>query len=672
MRRGYSRQRARDRTAVRLGWAAAVLLALAAVFLSHVHHREMQAVRAQAAQTRAQLMAQSMGQRLAHAMAAGIPLRRLVGVTEFLDRWHASHPEVTRIAVHDLEGQLLWSSRAPAAAAADISTASADIAPAGVPQARVQVQLHNGSRQGLAERLALLVPAVLLVSALACLGALFACAQGPRLRNHGVRLIARWAARGDYRQLLVLPQRKGFDLRVQQVAQAMRRVHERVTRMRTLIGSLRRTEPQQLRRDYLDQVLRQIEGRDRFAAAEPAVVRLVAVQVQSLWTSLLLCLGAIAPLIYALRVSAPAGERAGSWQPALAAACLGLLMLTAAAGWKLAARLRVATLSLLILSQVALLLAPLAMLLDSPPHPAWIAAWNGAFAGAALAACTRAQTHPDAHPGFAHAQPGIPGAALLAWWSGLLWLAPALGYYAHEALRPAWAVPALLLPLLCGLLLATRWDVAHSPWRVRMAQAGNHVHQGRSAAWRWSLLGLGAGLVAGPLLAGLALPATGAPAALLQQCALGMGLALAWCWRQGPGPRRGAAGPRLRWPAQVLGMLALLLAAASLMPWPKPLQWLQPLLQGLLPGLLLARGLTQAMHAPQEALSLRLLLGAALGAGLGAVALLQGLQGGLPALALLLLAALAVAPPPQAAPPHAVPPQAAPPQAVPPKGAHDA
>lgn len=662
MRRAHAGQAAREWTAVQLGCAAAVLLALAAVFLSHVHHRELQAVREQAAQTRAQLMAQTIGQRLAHATAAGIPLPQLVGVAQFLDRWHRNHPEVTRIAVHDMGGRMLWTSHAqPAADAPDISAGSADVAPGGVPQARVQVQLRNGSRQGLGERLALLVPAVLLVSALAYLGALFACAPGPWLRNHGVRMISRWAARGDYRQLLVLPQRKGFDLRVQHVAQAMRRVHERVTRMRLLIGSLRRTEPQQLRRDYLDQVLLQIEGKDRFADAEPAVVRLVAVQVQSLWMGLLICLGALAPLTYALRVSAQAAERPAAWQPALAAACLGLLVLAAAAGWKLAARLRMATLTLLILSQAALLLAPLAMLLGSPAHPSWIAAWNGAFAGAALAACTRAQTHPDAHPGFAHAQPGIRGAALLAWWGGLLWLAPTLGYYAHAALRPAWAVPALLLPLLCGLFLATRWDVAHSPWRVRMAQAANHVHQGRSAAWRWSLLGLGAGLVAGPLLPGLVLPATGAPAALLQQCALGMGLALAWSWRQGSGPRRDAAAPRMRWRTHALVTLALLLAVASLIPWPIDLEWLLPLLQGLLLGLLLAEGLGAAAHAPQDAASLRLLLGCAFGAGLGALALLQGLQDWLPGLALLLLAGTA-----------AVPPQAAPPQAVPPKGAHDA
>ncbi|MBS7777614.1 hypothetical protein [Acidovorax sp. CCYZU-2555] len=642
MMRRHTRQSAREWTAIQLGCAAAVLLALAAVFLSHVHHRQMQTVREQAAQTRAQLMAQSIGQRLAHAAAAGIPLDQLVGVPEFLDRWNRSHPEVTRIAVHDLQDRLLWISHAQTAAPApDISTGSADVAPAGVAQARVHVQLHNGSLQGLDERLALLVPAVLLVSALAYLGALFACAPGPWLRNHGVRMITRWAARGDYRRLLVLPQRKSFDLRVQEVAHAMRRVHERVTRMRLLIGSLRRTEPQQLRRDYLDQVLLQIEGQDRFADAEPAVVRLVAVQVHSLWMSLLLCLGAIAPLTYALRGLAPTGDSPGSWQQALPAACLSLLVLAAAAGWTLAARLRMATLSLLILGLAALLLAPLAMLLDNPPHPGWIAAWNGAFAGAALAACTRAQTHPDAHPGFAHAQPGMPGAALLAWWGGLLWLAPALGYYAHAALRPAWAVPALLLPMLCGLFFATRWDVAHSPWRVRMAAAA----RARAAAWRWAALGLAAGLVAGPLLPGLVLSGPAAPPALLQQCALGIGMALVWSWHAGPGPRGRAPALRSPWRrrARRLVMLALLAAVAPL-PWPGAIEWLQPLLQGVLLGLQLAKGLAQAAQAPQHATSLRLLLGAALGIGLSAVAIVLGLQGWLPLLALLLLALPAATP----------------------------
>ncbi|MOA50159.1 hypothetical protein D3C78_1731430 [compost metagenome] len=55
----------------------------------------------------------------------------------------------------------------------------------------------------------------------------------------------------------------------------------------------------------------------------------------------------------------------------------------------------------------------------------------------------------------------------------------------------------------------------------------------------------------------------------------------------------------------------------------------------MLLGLLLAKGLAQAAQAPQHATSLRLLLGAALGTGLSAVAIVLGLQGWLPLLALL-------------------------------------
>ncbi|MEG1456895.1 MAG: hypothetical protein RSC66_15160, partial [Comamonas sp.] len=176
------------------------------------------------------------------------------------------------------------------------------------------------------------------------------------------------------------------------------------------------------------------------------IVRLVAVQAQSMWMGLLLCLGALAPLTYALRALAQNSDSPPPWQQALPAACLGLLALAAAAGWTLAARLRMTTLALLILGLAALLPAPLTLLLDSPLHPGWIAAWNGGFAGAAMAACTCTQGHPDTHPFFTHVQPRIPGAALLAWWVGLLWLAPALGYYAHAALPSAWAVATLLLP----------------------------------------------------------------------------------------------------------------------------------------------------------------------------------------------------------------------------------
>ncbi|MEG3061072.1 MAG: hypothetical protein RR857_09125 [Comamonas sp.] len=646
MIRANARRSARDWTAVKLGCAAALLLALATAFLSHVHYSQMQAARAQAAQTRAQLMAQSIGQRLAHAIAAGIPLHELVGVPEFLDRWSRSHPEVTRIAVHDMEGRMLWINHSQSTPPSEFGEGSADVAPAGFALARVSLQLQADSLHGVAERLALLIPALLLCSALAYLGALFACAQGPWLRNHGTRLIARWVARGDYRQLLVLPQRKPFDLRVQEVAHGMRRVHERVTRMRLLIGSLRRTEPQQLRRDYLDQILQQVEGKDRFADMDLAIVRLVAVQAQSMWMGLLLCLGALAPLTYALRALAQNSDSPTPWQQALPAACLGLLALAAAAGWTLAARLRMTTLALLILGLAALLPAPLTLLLDSPLHPGWIAAWNGGFAGAAMAACTCTQGHPDTHRFFTHVQPRIPGAALLAWWVGLLWLAPALGYYAHAALPSAWAVATLLLPMVCGLFFAARWDVAHSPWRMRMAATA----RAGEAPWRWNVLGLAAGLVAGPVLQGLALSGTNAPAALLQQCALGLGLALVWARREGSRPRPHAPTLRTPWHLQaaaLVGLIALTLplvtGAAS--PGTGNFEWLLPVLQGLPLGWLLGQGLTRAAQAPQGAVGARMWVGAALGAGLSAVAILSGLQGGLPVLALLLLARAGVAHP---------------------------
>lgn len=620
-------------SAAALGGAAAVLLALAAAFMLHFHNSQMQTLREQAAQTRARLMAQSIGQRLTQATAAGIPLHQLVGVPQFLARWHDNHPDVAHIAVHDHEGRLLWYSPAGSAPLEQgVGTGGAQVAPAGIVQARVEMQVRHASAQGPGRMLGLLAPAVLLVSALAWLGARFACAQGPWLRNHGVRMMARWAVRGDYRRLLLLPQRKSFDLRVQEVAQAMHRMHERMMRMRLLIGSLRRTEPQQLRRDYLDQLLQRTESRDRFADTAPDSVRLVAVQSQSMWMALLLCLGAVGPLTHALVAVHTAGQ-AGPWPQALPAACLGVLMLAAAAGWRLGTRLRIATLSVLILSLVALALPLLALLLGSGLHPAGIAAWNGSFAGAALAACTRAQTHPDAHPGFAHAAPRLPGAALLAWWGAMLWLAPTLGYYAQVALPLPGAALTLLLPMGCGLWFALRWDGPHSPWRVRMATAC--APRRDAPVWRERRLGTAAGLVAGPMLLALATSASAAPGALLQQCALGLGLALVWSM-----PAQNEA----RWRAIALMAIALQLAllAAPALPAAWPLQWHPPVaaLASLLLGLLLGHALAGTTHAPQETASPRLLLGGALGAGLSAAASVAGLQGWLALLALLLLAPL--------------------------------
>lgn len=620
MSRKRLRKTARDGTAAWLGCAAALLLGLAAAFLAHVHGSQMQALHDQAAQTRARLMAHSIAEHLAYATSAGIPLHQLVGVEEYFDRWHANHSEVMHIAVHDLQGQLLWRSRlTPQVSSTPASTGSADVEHAGAVQARVSLQVRDGSAQGRSRILALLAPAVLLFSALAYLGAHFACAQGPWLRNHGVRMISRWAIRGEYRQLLVLPQPRQFDLRVQEVAHAMRSVHERMARMRLLIGSLRRTEPQQQRREYLDQVLQRAEGSDRFGDAGPTILRLVPVQVQSHWMALLVCLGAISPLTYALR-SLDFSDRPGTpWLPALPAACLGLMGLAAALGYKFCARLRIAPVTALLLSLGALLLVPLALLLDSGLHPGWIAAWNGGFAGAALAACTRAQTHPDAHPGYLHAQPQMAGAALRAWWGSYLWLAPALGCCVQAALRPPWTLLALLLPAAAGLLFATRWDVAYSPWRVRMAPPRQLPRA--TPAWPIGALGLAAGLAGGALLLQLVVPGTPAWATMLQPCVLGLGLAMLWV---GPRQTRPHRSSRWRWSVVALLTLAIqcaMLSSHSLLPLlPHPWQELLQVLPAFLLGLLLARGLAQAAHTPQEATSQMLLACAAPGAVLSALA----------------------------------------------------
>ncbi len=623
-------------TAVWLACAAAVLLSLAASFLSYTHSLQMQEMREQASQTRARLMAQSIGQRLAHATSTGIPLTQLVGVPEFLERWQKTHPEVTHIGVYGAQGQVLWHSRSPAGPTdSHVATGRADLLRDGAVHARVTLQLQSDPMDGLGKTAALLVPAVLLISALAYLAARFACAQGPWLRNHGLRMISRWAARGDYRRLLVLPQRRDFDLRVQEVTHAMRSVHERMARIRQLIGSLRRTEPQQLRRDYLDQILKGTEGKDLFTDTEPAIVRLVAAQSQSLWIALLLGLGAVGPLTYVLRAFQATANPADLWDAALPAASLAMLGLAAGIGWKLATHLRMATLSVLILGNAALLLPVLALLLDHALPPWGMAAWNGIFAGAAMAACTRAQTHPDPQQGFVHAQPLMPGAALLAWWGCLLWLAPALGYYAHAALpRPAAAL-ALMLPIACALYFATRWDVAHSPWRVRMAPMPALSQPLRLRPL--VALGTAAGLLAGLMLHAIATQASVHGPALLQQCALGAGLGMAWIFRS----TRGPAAPPLAWPALAIGAIAAQLSTGQIggLPALLPPAWLGTAqgLAYLLLGLLLGHGFAQAAQQPQAWVTLRLLLCGTLGAALCAGMVVLGLHAWASILAALLL-----------------------------------
>ena len=603
----------RPSAALRLGWIALALLLLAAAVLAWNTQEQLRGMRQESERVRAQLMADSLSQRIGHALDIGIPLDALVGVEALFNQRLGAHAEIQSIALLQGPGKVLWfTEREKPAREAAGTMADAPVVVHGEFRGIVRLTLQeSGPGPFVRSATILLLPTVLLLAALAYLAARFSEAQGVKLRNHAVRLAMRAIASGRYDRSVVLPHRRGFDLRAQQLGHAVRGVHETLTRVRRLISSLRQTEPQAQRREYLDMLLAEAQGSHRFAEHGLTQVIVVAAEAQAFWISLLVTLSAVAMLGLAASASNAAFETALGRTVLLP----GLFTAAAAvAAWVTQGR-RWPVLSVLFtacagLGVLAVLMAS-GVLADQGPLQvlAGTALCCGALAGAALAACTTVEQAPRRQD-FKHAMPRWHRATLDAWLGVAVWLGPALGSVTFAALGGFHGVLALTLPLLCAGFLLMRWNEPRSPWRHRVsAQAAT-----ATAARDW---GIAAGiatasglLVAQGWMAGTTVPHSLADAAVA--CALGVGVLLGLL---DPLRRRRHKGAALALAAVLNGLVLLVPDTAA---WQAPALAAAALLTAYLLGHAMA-STQRTLHLSASAMLLGAAVGVLLAAGLAAV-----------------------------------------------------
>ncbi|CAN7190158.1 hypothetical protein [Acidovorax sp. LjRoot194] len=624
----------RPNAALRLGSVALVLLLAAAAALAWNTYEQLRGMRQESERVRAQLMADSLSQRIGHALDIGIPLDGLVGVEALFNQRLGAHAEIQSIALLQGPGKVLWFVERERSAKATAGTvADAPITVRGEPRGTVRLALQETGAGPFARSAAiLLLPTVLLLAALAFLAARFSEAQGVKLRNHAVRLAMRAIASGRYDRSIVLPHRRGFDLRAQQLGHAVRGVHETLTRVRRLISSLRQTEPQAQRREYLDMLLAEAQGTHRFADHGLTQVRVVAAEAQSFWTSLLMTLAAMALLGLAASASSAVADIAPLHFALLPAA---FIVAATVAAWITQGR-RWPVLSVLFsacagLAALALVLASGALTGYNPLHllPV-VALWCGGFAGAALAACMTVEQVPRRQD-FKHAMPRWPKAAIGAWVGATVWLGPALGSVAFTALGGLYGGLALTLPLLCASFLLLRWNEPRSPWRHRVG--GRNLPQPTAAA-RTGLRAWGAtactAAASGLLMVLGWVAATAIPHGLSEAAvasALGVGLL------------GGLLDPlrRRRHTGAALGVAATLNALALALPGTGSWHIAALSVAALLTAYLLGHAVTSTQRTRHTTASATL-LGAAIGALLaGGIA-----AAGLPTTSLMLVATLAV------------------------------
>lgn len=518
--------------ATRLGIAALVLLLLAACVLSIYTYDQLRDMRAASDRTRSQLMAQSLSLRISHAVESGIPLRGLVGVEALFQQRMASQPDIHAVALVLPDGKVLWQTTRDAGDAG--ATAEAPVQVRGAPVAILRLALRDSGAAIFARATAaLLLPAIGLLALLAYLAARFSQAQGIELRNHAAWRARRAIAQGRYDNTVVLPQRRGFDLRVQQLGHAVRGAHEGLVRVRRLIASLRQTEPQHARRERLDQLLAKAEAHDRFAEHGIAQVRVVAAEAQAFWIALLVALSALALQTLWLRSLHLQGETPWQWQglaPATAAS-LAAFFVAGTAAWSVTRWRRWPAPSVVLPACIALLATAMACAGGLPASLPWTfamaaGAWHGLVVGAVLAACQAVEHVPRTRPEYAYARPRWRAATWSAWTVTAVWLGPALGSLALDALGMLQGACALLLPAVCAGFFVVRWNGPRSPWRSRTGMPGNALPEtARPTADRTRALGQSgaAGLLLGLALAAHAL---GQPPVWAPMLGLGMAAGL--------------------------------------------------------------------------------------------------------------------------------------------------
>lgn len=604
----------RPSAALRLGWIALALLLLAAAVLAWNTQEQLRGMRQESERVRAQLMADSLSQSIGHALDIGIPLDALVGVEALFNQRLGAHAEIQSIALLQGPGKVLWfTEREQPTRKATGTIADAPVVVRGEFRGIVRLTLREtGAEPFVHSASILLLPTVLLLTTLAYLAARFSEAQGVKLRNHAVRLSMRAIASGHYDRSVVLQHRRAFDLRAQQLGHAVRGVHETLTRVRRLIFSLRQTEPQAQRREYLDMLLTEAQGSHRFAEHGLAQVRVVAAQAQAFWICLLVTLSAAALLGLAVSASDTVSETTFGRSVLLP----GLFIAAAAvAAWVTQGR-HWPVLS--VLSTACVGLGALAVLLSSgvladhaqPQVLVGTALCCGALTGAALTACMTVEQVPRRQD-FKHAMPRWHSASLGAWLGVAVWLGPALGSVAFTALGGFYGVLALALPLLCAGFLLLRWNEPRSPWRHRVS---THAQTPAAASvpsdTRARGVAAGIAIASGLLVAQGWMTAMTMPHGLADAvvaCALGVGVLL------------GLLNPlrRRRHKGTVLALAALLNGLVLLVPDTVAWQASALVAAALLTAYLLGHAVASAQHTLPPSPSV-MLVGAALGVSLAA------------------------------------------------------
>jgi hypothetical protein len=250
-----------------------------------------QALTQEASTERANYIAGAISDSMTHAMEVGVPLTEMRGVDVLLRARANENENIHHIAILNLSGAVMWEAEGGVQEAQPVKV-TADVRFRDQTVAYAQVSVYP---TGLAPMMinAIFLQIVLCVMAYAACyeTMIFALGRGIMLREQAKSQMRHAILQGQLNTITIGQNRSSSDRVLYGMVLRLRRLNEKIWRMRRLTASLRITEPDADMRAELDATLARAEGKLIFADRKPESIILSSYAIDTRWLYFITCVG---------------------------------------------------------------------------------------------------------------------------------------------------------------------------------------------------------------------------------------------------------------------------------------------------------------------------------------------------------------------------------------------
>lgn len=248
-----------------------------------------QALSREASTERANYIAGAISDSLTHAMDVGIPLKDMRGVDMLLRARVNENENIHHISVLNLAGAVIWQAEGSVQEAPPVQVTT-DIRFQGHTIAYVQISVYPTGLGNMMMNAIFLQIVLCMMAYMACYEAIiFALGRGVILREQAKSKLQQSILQDQLNTVFIGQNRSNTDRVLYGMVQSLRRLNEKMWRMRRLTMSLRMTEPDADMRTELDTTLLRAEGQLNFADRKPNTVVLSAFSIDVRWLYFLTC-----------------------------------------------------------------------------------------------------------------------------------------------------------------------------------------------------------------------------------------------------------------------------------------------------------------------------------------------------------------------------------------------